>query len=204
MVTSRTQETWTLKIHFPLIAISGLILSNLIACAPPVIVAGAAMSASVAADRRSTGTVFKDQAIEFKAMGALNGDSDIADNTHISVTSFNTIVLLTGQAPTRPLRDRVVGLIQQVEDVSKIHDEIEIAPPNTAKQQSEDTWTTARVKSALFGAEGLAADRIKVVTENKVVFLMGLVSREEGANAGHLTQQVEGISRIVTVFEYTD
>ena len=105
---------------------------------------------------------------------------------------------------TPALRQRAVDKVKGIDKVRTIHDELEIAPPTSVKQQSRDTWLTTRVKSAMLGAEGLDAAHIKVVTENDVVYLMGLVAHAEGERAARTAQTVEGVKRIVTVFEYTD
>ena len=180
-----------------------LALLTLNACAP-VIVAGAATGASIANDRRTAGTVLEDQSIELKASSAIQGDDSLSKSVHVSVTSFNNIVLLTGQAPTRALRDRVLKHINDIEKVRRIHNEIAIEEPTTFKTRSNDTWITTKTKSTLLGAKGLEATHIKVVTENGVVYLMGLVTREQGDTAAKTVQQVTGVQRVVKVFEYID
>jgi len=194
-------------LHSRLLAVVSLIsiMGTLSGCATPVLVAGAAVgAASVAADRRTTAAMVDDQTIELKAQSALNDDTNLADNARVSATSFNGVLLLTGQASTPALREQAIAEVRGLAKVRQIHDAIEIAPPTSAKQQSTDTWITTRVKSELLSADGLEAARIKVVTENDVVYLMGLVTHAEGDSAARTAQKVEGVKRIVTVFEYTD
>jgi osmotically-inducible protein OsmY len=180
----------------------GLLLIQLLNACAPVIVAGAATGASVANDRRTAGTVLEDQTIEVKASNAIQSDEALSKAVHVSVTSFNNIVLLTGQAPTRELRDRVVNHVRDIEKIRRIHNEISIEEPTSFKTRSNDTWITTKAKSTLLGAKGLEATHIKVVTENGVVYLMGLVTRQEGDTAAKTVQQVTGVRRVVKVFEY--
>jgi len=172
-------------------------------CAP-VIVAGAATGASVANDRRTAGTMLEDQSIELKATNAIQSDEALAKSVHVSVTSYNNIVLLTGQAPTRTLRDRILKQIHDIEKIRRIHNEISIDEPTTFKTRSNDTWITTKTKSTLLGAKGLDATHVKVVTENSVVYLMGLITRKDGDTAAKTVQQVTGVQRVVKVFEYLD
>ena len=172
-------------------------------CAP-VIVAGAATGASVANDRRTAGTVLEDQSIELKAANAIQADSALSKSVHVSVTSFNNIVLVTGQAPTRELRDRVLQHIHDIEKIRRIHNEISIDEPTTFKIRSNDTWITTKTKSTLLGAKGLGATHVKVITEGGVVYLMGLVTHKDGDTAAKTVQQVTGVQRVVKVFEYLD
>ena len=173
------------------------------ACAP-ILVAGAATGASVANDRRTAGTVLEDQSIEIKASGAIQADEALSKSVHVSVTSFDNIVLLTGQAPTRALREQVLEHVRSIGKVKGIHDEISIENPTTFNTRSNDTWITTKCKSTLLGAKGLEATHIKVVTEDGVVYLMGLVTRQEGDTAAKTVQQVTGVQRVVKVFEYID
>ena len=176
---------------------------SLQACAP-VLVAGAATGASVANDRRTAGTVLEDQTIELKAVGAIQGDEELSKSAHVSITSFNNVVLVTGQTPARGLRDRVLSLINSIDKVRRIHNEISIEEPTPLKTRSNDTWITTKVKSTLLGAKGLEATHIKVITENGVVYLMGLVTHQDGDTAAKTVQQVKGVQRVIKVFEYLD
>ncbi len=180
----------------------GLLLIQILNACAPVIVAGAATGASVANDRRTAGTVLEDQSIELKASNAIQSDETLSKAVHVSVTSFNDIVLLTGQAPTQTLRERIVDHVRGIEKIRRIHNEITIEEPTSFKTRSNDTWITTKAKSTLLGAKGLEATHIKVVTENGVVYLMGLVTRQEGDTAAKTVQQVTGVQRVVKVFEY--
>jgi osmotically-inducible protein OsmY len=188
-----------------LLVIAGILCSTLLVqgCAP-VLVAGAATGASVANDRRTAGTVLEDQSIELKASSAIAADEGLSKSVHVSVTSFNNIVLLTGQTPTRALRNQVLEHVRSIDKVRGIHNEISIEDPTTFNTRSNDTWITTKCKSTLLGAKGLEATHIKVLTEDGVVYLMGLVTREEGDTAAKTVQQVTGVQRVVKVFEYID
>lgn len=184
----------------------GLLISQtalLSGCAAAVI-AGAAAGTAAVYDRRTTGTLIDDEFIELKAIDAIGKDQELHEQAHLNVTSFNNIVLLTGETPNETLRQRTTELVRNLPKVRKVHNEIVVAAPSSLLTRTGDTWITGKVKTALLNAQQLDAARVKVVTENGVVYLMGLVTRQEADAATEMARQVDGVQRVVKVFEYTD
>jgi osmotically-inducible protein OsmY len=168
------------------------------------VVAAGGAGAAVAVDRRSAGTIVDDQAIELKASQSIYNDDDLGKKAHINITSYNNIVLLSGEAPTAAMRDRAVDIARHVEKVRKVYDEVVVTEPTALKSRSEDTWITAKIKAKLVGIKEVSAANVKVITENHVVYLMGLVSHAEASAAAEAARFVEGVTRVVTLFEYQD
>src|SRR5690606_1210843 len=110
---------------------------------------GAVAGVTTAYDRRTTGTVVEDQAIELKAWQALRADQELNDQAHLSVTSFNTRVLLSGEAPTEELRARAADIVRRVDKVSHVYNEVTIAAPSSMMSRSADTVLTSKVKAKL-------------------------------------------------------
>lgn len=172
-----------------------------------VIVAGGAAGIGAIHDRRTAGAMIEDETIEIKAIGKISSDSELNDRIHINITSYNSIVLLTGEAPTQELRSRAERLIRDIPKVRRIHNELILAAPSAFGSRSSDTWITTKVKTSLFkvkGVEGFDPTRVKVVTENGIVFLMGLITRAEESAVIAMTSRVGGVQRIIKVFEYID
>ncbi len=185
----------------PLLMILPLLLQG---CAAPVIVAGAATGVAIANDRRTPGTIIDDQAIEIKIANAIEADEEIAGQSHISVVSFNRVVLLLGQTPDERLRARAVDIARKVDKVKRVHNEITIARPTPYAVRNNDAWLTTKVKTRLLKEKKLSSLHVKVITENGVTYLMGWVTRAEGAQVARIVQQVKGIKAVVKVFEYSD
>ncbi len=177
--------------------------SLLVGCAVAV-GAGVATGAAVAYDRRSAGTFADDELIELKSVGALQSDSELWSYCHVNTTSFNNIVLLTGECPNEALRQRAAEIVAKVQKVRKVHNEIIIAAPTSMMSRSGDTVLTGKVKTALLNKENLEAVRVKVVTEDGVVYLMGLVTQKEADSATEVARRVGGVKRVVRIFEYID
>lgn len=183
-----------------LVALVALTLSG---CAAFVI-AGAGTAAVAAHDRRTLGAMIDDQTIELKSASAMKSEDELHQNTHVNVTSMNGIVLLSGEATTPELRDRVLAKMREVPAIRRIVNEIRIAPPSTAADRSNDTWLTTKVKTKLIHTEDIDSTRVKVVTENGVVYLLGLVTQKEAEIATEAARSVGGVERVVKVFEFID
>lgn len=181
-------------------------LSLLQGCAG-LIVGGAAAGIATIHDRRTVGTVIEDQSIELKALSAFHSDRELAKQSHINVTSYNGVVLLTGEAPSEELRQRAQSLLQNVKKVRRIHNEIVIAAPSSMLARSSDSLLTAKAKTRLAsvrGYEGFDPTRVKIVTENGSVFLLGLLRHDEADAVVDSIRTVPGVQRVVKIFEYLE
>ena len=186
-----------------LISLIPLLLSG---CAAAVVgAAGAAgATATVAHDRRTTGTFIEDQSIELKAVKSFFSDKEINDSSHINVTSYNTVVLITGETPSEDIRDRIVNIVRNIPKVTHVYDELTIAAPSSWTSRGSDTLITSKVKTRLLTLNNFDGTRIKIVTEKGVVYLMGLVTRAESDIATGEAQQSGGVQKIVKLFQYID
>jgi osmotically-inducible protein OsmY len=195
--------------YFRFVLITGTLTGSLwiSGCAPLVIGAAAVGGATIAHDRRTTGTIVDDQAIETKSIAALYREPDLMKQSHINVTSYNNVVLLTGETPTEALRTRAGEIARGIEHVRRVYNELTIAAPSSYMNRSSDSWLTAQVKAHFIevrNIKGFDPTRVKVVSENGTVYLMGLVSRREGDAAAESARQVGGVQRVIKLFEYTD
>ena len=183
-----------------------LAVSTLHGCAPAV-VGGAAATTGAVHDRRTIGTYVDDQGIELKASSAIRNEKELSQQTHINVISVNGVVLMVGQAPTETLRQQAQNIVSGIEKVRHIHNELVIAAPTSLTARSNDTLITAKVKTSLFGIKGLPdydPTRTKVVTEDGVVYLMGLLYRNEADAVSERAPQVGGVEKVIKLFEYLD
>ncbi len=142
-----------------------------------------------------------DETIELKVVDTIK--TRWPDNVHVNATSFNGIVLLTGEVPTAALNDEIAGSVKAVERVRSVVNEMVVGAPTELGARTNDSYITSKVKSGFVEANKFSATHVKVVTERGVVYLMGIVSREEGSAAGQLAASTTGVVRVVKVFEYT-
>ncbi len=152
--------------------------------------------------KRTLGTAIDDEIIETKSLVNIRKASPYYASANVSVTSYNGVVLLTGQVPTEKLRTQAAEIVQPIRGVRRVHNELEIAGATSGIIRSNDLWLTAKVKTAMASNSQVRAMRIKVVSENSVVYLMGLVSKREAESAVNVARDVAGVQRIVKIFEY--
>ena len=181
---------------------AALLVTQLQGCVGVVAAGGA--GAAVAVDRRSAGTIVDDEAIELKTGNAIFGDDDLGKKAHINITSFDYVLLLTGETPTAAMRDRAVDIARHVDKVRKVYNEIVVAQPTTVQSRATDAWITAQIKARLLGNKDVSSANVKVVTENRTVYLLGMVSHAEAKAATETARFIDGVARVIALFEYQD
>ncbi len=191
-------------VKLPLLAILIFLSFLQQGCAPLVAGGAVATSVIVAKDPRTTGTIIDDKGIQMKAGNELYEDEMLGDQVHINVASYNGVVLLTGETPTAEMRARAEQIVSEVDKVRRVHNEITVAAPSSGLTRSSDTLITTKVKTRMVAEKEFDSGRIKVVTENGTVYLMGLVTRQQAAVATEISRSVSGVQRVVRLFEYTD
>ena len=190
----------TSKFSSPVLAIALIasLAATLSACVP-LIVGGAAMSALVAVDRRTSGAQLEDEGIELRGASRLR--DALGDRAHINITSYNRQVLLTGEVPNDAAKQQAEQIISRVENVRTIVNELAAVGNTTLVQRSSDVLITGKVKASLVDAKDMYAGAFKVVTERGTVFLMGRVTQREADRATSIARQIDGVQRVVRIFE---
>ena len=174
-------------------------LSGLSACAP-LIIGGAMVSGTMmVTDRRTSGTQIEDQAIELKVLGRVK--DVVGDRGHVNATSYNRMVLITGEVPTDADKVAVEQAIARVENVRSTVNELAIAGSASLTSRSNDTLLTSKVKASFVDARDILSNAFKVVTERSTVYLMGRVTEREATRASDLARSVSGVQKVVRVFE---
>jgi len=176
------------------LAVSG-VLGGCIAVAGGAMVGGTMM----AVDRRTTGAQVDDQTIDLRTSSAIT--ATIGDRGHVNASSYNRVVLLTGEVPTDADRAKVEAAVAKVENVRTVVNEIAVMPNSSLGGQTNDTIITGKVKAAFLEAKELQVASIKVITERGVVFLMGRVTQTESDIAAQRARSVGGVQKVVKVFE---
>ena len=191
-----------MKSTLRLLILLAFLMPALQSCVPLLIGAGVGAGVMMSDDRRSSATMLEDQTIEIKAKNRL---SEKHGNDHtISITSFNRVVLLTGQTPSEEMKQDAPILVLEVPNVRNVQNEITISGTSSVTSRASDTLLTSRVKGRLAQNKDVGANHVKVVTENGTIYLMGLVSRAEAESAAQTAATTGGARRVVKVFEYLD
>lgn len=173
------------------------------ACVPAVVGVGGTAGV-IAKDQRTSGIFIEDQNIELKAARAFEQDPELNDLARINVISYNTSVLMMGEAPNPELRARAEALVRAITNVKQVFNRLAVAEPSSLSRRSKDTWTTSQVKTRMVATRDFDGTRIKVATNKDVVYLMGLVTRAEGTVAAEIARATSGVTKVEKLFEYID
>ncbi|WP_312568031.1 BON domain-containing protein [Comamonas sp.] len=176
------------------------LMGSLTACVPLLVGGGAVTTVLVASDRRTSGMYLEDTRIEQAAASQLR--SVVKQDERVSVTSFNRLVLLTGEVRSAAVKAEIERTVAGVENVRSVINELEVVPfISSITQRSKDTFITSKVKASILDAKDLQANTIKVVTEMNVVYLMGIVTPREAKRAAEIARGVNDVRKVVRVFE---
>ena len=181
--------------------IAGSVMVCSLSACVPVMMAGGAVSGSMAAtDRRTLGAQTEDKVILLK--GENTASNLVGDKGHVNVTSFNRKVLLTGEVQSEAMKQAVGNAIAQIENVESVVNELAIAAPSSYTSRSNDAMITGKVAASFVDDKQLFSQSLKTVTERGTVYLMGCVTEAEGNRAARVASGVSGVQRVVKVFEY--
>ena len=195
----RTPRAQCLPGGFALAAAAVVAATGLSACAP-IIIGGAMLGGTmVFTDRRTSGTQIDDQAIELKVLN--RAKEVVGDRGHVSATSFNRMVLITGEVPTDADKVALEQGIARIDGVRSTVNELAVAGSTSLTSRSNDTLLTSKVKASFVDARDLLSNAFKVVTERGTVYLMGRVTEREATRAADLARSVSGVQKVVRVFE---
>lgn len=185
-----------------LIALSCIALLPVLSGCMAVAVGGAAATGvMVAEDRRTVGTMTEDEGIELKAHSRI---TDKYNDAHINVTSYNRAVLLTGEVPSDAARADAERIARATDNVRSVFNELQVSGNTSMQARTNDSVLTSKVKARFVDAGKFSALHVKVVTENGVVYLIGIVKRQEAADATEIARTTGGVRKVVRVFEYLD
>jgi osmotically-inducible protein OsmY len=157
-------------------------------------------TALVATDRRTTGTQVDDEIIEDKISATVT--QRFKGDFHVNATSYSGIVLLTGEVPAEAAKTDIGEIARTTPKARSVQNELVVGPVTDLGSRTNDTLITSKVKTRFVEANKFQINHVKVVTERGVVYLMGLVRREEGDAAAAIASTTSGVQRVVKVFEY--
>jgi osmotically-inducible protein OsmY len=180
--------------------LAALLIATLVtsACAPLLIGGAVVGGGLVVTDRRTTGTQVEDQGIELKGASRVRDQATLG---RVNVTSYNRVVLLSGEVPTEGDKAAVEAAVAKVENVKAVINELAVMPNASVGTRSNDTLLSGKVKATLVDAKDVQANAFKVVTERGIVYMMGRVTEREAARAADLARAVPGVQKVVRAVE---
>ena len=181
------------------VVLSALLLQGCVAAA---VVGVAGVATKTGTDPRTVGTQVDDTTLEARVANAIKGNKDLKDKARIVSTAYSGRVLLTGQAPTPDMAVTAKQIALKVDGATDVYNEIRTGSPISLGTASMDTWITTKARSQLLTSDQVKSSNVKVTTENGEVFLLGLVTQEEGQSAAKIAAGVSGVKHVTTAFSY--
>jgi osmotically-inducible protein OsmY len=182
-----------------LAALFALVPVLLLSGCPAAIVGAGALTYGVAEDRRTSGTMIDDDNIETRVSRGVR--ERYGENTHVNVTSFNRSVLLTGEVPEDARKADIEKLAQGAGNVRNITNELQVGAPSSLGARANDSYITTKVKGRILDSNKVNPIHVKVVTEAGVVYLMGIVTEQEAADAVDVARNTGGVVKVVRIFD---
>jgi len=183
-------------------AVAAATLAAVVAgCAPLVVAVVVAGTALVVTDRRTTGSQVDDQTIQLRVASELRS-AFASEPVHINVNSFDRRVLLTGEVPSETVKARAGEIATASQNVRAVVNELAILPPSSSGDRAGDVALATKVRAAFVNTREIAFNSIEIVTERGIVYLLGLVTEQEGQVAALVASRVSGVKQVVKVFEY--
>jgi osmotically-inducible protein OsmY len=185
---------------WPRIALALVATAGLQGCELAVLGAAGSAAYSIAEDRRTSGTQFDDETIQPRTQSRVS--DRFGSKVHLTVTSFNRVSLLTGEAPDPAVREEISKIALGVPGVRAVTNEVQIAEPTTRASRVADEFITLKVKVRFINSGKVSPVHAKIVTEAGVVYLMGLVTEQEAEDAVDIARTTDGVRKVVKIFEY--
>lgn len=173
-------------------------------CLAGAFVAGGATTGGLITDPRSLATIKDDEQINFRVNRKLANDEVLASEAHVSAVSYDKVVLLTGQAYDEELRSRAENYAKETPGVKRVFNEITLGIPTTAFRRAKDVAITSAVRTKMFANRELKSNNFKVVTENGVVFILGIATPKQADLAVAIARKSSGVKKVVKLIEYKE
>ena len=182
-------------------ALGAVLLATLLSVSAcfPLVAGGVVMTGFVAVDRRTSGAMLEDQAIEVKTSARIR--DALGERVHVNVTSYNRKVLLTGEVPDAQDKERVAEIAKNIDNTSSVWNEVGVTSITTLTERTNDLIAAGRIKADLIDAKDLFSNAYKVVVERGNVYVMGRITAREAKRVASVISGVTGVKKVVLVHE---
>jgi osmotically-inducible protein OsmY len=151
--------------------------------------------------QRTLGSVIDDRQITTHLKVNLVKADPALDKANIRVVSYNGVVLLTGEVPSEQLRELAGETARKINSVRQVHNQLAIASKATIYSRAYDEWIETKLLAKLIAGKKLESNRVKIIAENRVVYIMGLLTETEAQYITELASTTEGVVKVVRAIE---
>lgn len=154
--------------------------------------------------KRSFGEYIDDQQLETVISVNIDKADPLLDKARVHVHTYNAVVLLVGQVPSKELHALAGNTARKVNKVRQVYNELTVGPTVTFGTRTNDNWIHSRIKSKLLFNGDIDSDRVEIIVENKVVYLMGKLTKIQSEKITEIVRKTRGVAKVVRAIEYID
>jgi osmotically-inducible protein OsmY len=172
-----------------------------------VLVASVLSLTACSSPRRTTGTVLNDQSLQRAVSKSIKSDPSFSEDDHIKVEVHQGVVLLAGETVSEENKALATRLAEEPRLTERVVNDLKVGEEADFGDKLDNSWLTSKVTSVLVTKNplpGFDASRIKITSSQNTVYLMGMVSREEGETVAEIVRNIGGVGKVVKIFDYTD
>lgn len=139
-----------------------------------------------------------DRSIEHTAKINIYGlQEDLQTNSRISIDSFYSEVLLTGEVPTEALKTQIEQVVSSMPDVRRVYNELNVGVARGYSSTVHDGYITSKLMAKTAANNGVKASQLKAVTNDGVVYVMGRVTPTQQSHLIDIANSTAGITELV-------
>lgn len=154
--------------------------------------------------KRTFGTYIDDERLESIIKLNFERSGPGLDDARIEVKVFNGVALLTGEVQSQELKERAGKITREINKIRQVHNQLMVKANSTFMSKTNDNWIATKVRTKLLARRDIESERVKVIVENRVVYLMGLLTEEEAETVSEMAAKVSGVEKVVRVIEYIE
>jgi osmotically-inducible protein OsmY len=172
---------------------------SLSACAPIIVGGAAATTALIATDRRTVGEQVSDKEIDLKVSNEMS--LNFGQTARINGSSYNGVVLLTGDAFSEKIRGEAATIVANIPQVKSVINRLHVGPLASFSQITSDTWLYSKVRTTLLTTKDVPSGAVIITVERGDVYLQGLVTQTEADRISAAVSGVSGVKEVFKLFE---
>ncbi len=181
-----------------------MITSSILSSCSPIVQGAAAVTtvATMSNDRRTMGEILDDKTL-YMDLGNLVSKDSMLEGAHINFNVYNQAVLMTGEVPNDNMRDYLESIVKSKSaKISQLINEVEVMAKSSYLDRAKDGVITVQIETLFFNQEVFHPSHVSVLTERKVVYLMGSVTKREAEHATNVASKAKNVKKVVKLFNY--
>lgn len=181
-------------------AISAIIMASLIStgCTTNYLTNSTNGTYGVPVTERTIPQRLLDRSIEHTAKINIYGlQENLQQNSRMSVNSFYSEVLLTGEIPTDELKTQIEKVVSSMPDVRRVYNELNVSVARGYSSTVQDGYITSKIMAKALADNGIKSSQIKTITNNGVVYIMGRMTPTQQSLLVDIANSTAGVTELV-------